>query len=202
METVVMEKPGIPSGKRMDAHRDEACMELALAQAKTALVKGEFPVGCVIVQDGRVMARGCRNGTIPDRERRTIISEVDHAEIRALRHLETCPHPVDPGKCVLYATMEPCLMCFGAIILSGIKTVVYAFEDPMGGGTTCDLTTLAPLYRNSRIRIKKGVCRQKSLDLFYDFFNKKDNRYWKDSFLEQYVRDQKQSGMDQVKRVL
>jgi tRNA(adenine34) deaminase len=104
---------------------------------------------------------------------------------------ETCPHTVMPERCVLYATMEPCLMCFGAIVLSGIKTVVYAFEDPMGGGTACDLSSLPPLYRNCRVRIKKGVCRQKSLDLFFDFFNKKDNQYWKDSLLEQYVRKQK-----------
>jgi tRNA(adenine34) deaminase len=170
-------------------------MQLALSQAAAALEQGEFPVGCVIVQDGRVMSRGARTGTVPEAGRRAMISEVDHAEIRALRHLESCPHRVVPEKCVLYCTMEPCLMCFGAIILSGIKTVVYAFEDPMGGGTACDLSSLPMLYRNCRIRIKKGVCRGKSLDLFYDFFNKKGNRYWKDSFLEQYVRDQKRSGI-------
>jgi tRNA(adenine34) deaminase len=183
--------------QKMGDNRDEIYMRLALEQAEAALVQGEFPVGCVIVQDGRVMSRGARIGTVPETGRRAIISEVDHAEILALRHLETCPHPVVPEKCVLYCTMEPCLMCFGAIILSGIKTVVYAFEDPMGGGTGCDLSSLPLLYRKSRIRIKKRVCRRKSLDLFYDFFNKKDNLYWKGSFLEQYVRDQKQ--MDGIK---
>jgi len=175
----------------MDDNRDETYMRLALEQAEAAFAQGEFPVGCVIVQDGRVMSKGARIGTVPVTDRRAIISEVDHAEIRALRHLETCPHTVMPERCVLYATMEPCLMCFGAIVLSGIKTVVYAFEDPMGGGTACDLSSLPPLYRNCRVRIKKGVCRQKSLDLFFDFFNKKDNQYWKDSLLEQYVRKQK-----------
>lgn len=176
----------------MDDNRDDIYMGLALAQAESALDHGEFPVGCVIVQDGRVMSRGARSGTVPETGLRAVISEVDHAEIRALKNLETSPRPVMPEKCVLYSTMEPCLMCFGAIILSGIQTVVYAFEDPMGGGTGCDLSSLPLLYRNARIRIKKGVCRRKSLDLFYDFFNKKDNLYWKDSFLEQYVRGQKQ----------
>ena len=175
----------------MVADRDETYMLLALNQAAAALEQGEFPVGCVIVQDGRVMSRGGRSGTVLEADRRVMISEVDHAEIRALRQLESCPHPVVPEKCVLYCTMEPCLMCFGAIILSGIQTVVYAFEDPMGGGTACDLSSLPRLYGNARIRIKKGVCRRRSLDLFYDFFNKKGNLYWKDSFLEQYVRDQK-----------
>ena len=178
----------------MNDNQDDTYMGLALAQAEAALEQGEFPVGCVIVQDGRVMSKGARNGTVPETGRRAVISEVDHAEIRALRDLEASLHPVLPEKCVLYCTMEPCLMCFGAIILAGIKTVVYAFEDPMGGGTGCDLSSLPRLYRNSGVRIKKGVCRRKSLDLFYNFFNKQGNQYWKDSFLEQYVRNQKQFG--------
>ncbi len=166
-------------------------MRMALEQAAAVLEQGEFPVGCVIVQENRIISRGGRSGTIPLAGERAIISEVDHAEIRALRHLESCRYPVLPEKCTLYCTMEPCLMCFGAIILSGIPRVVYAFEDPMGGGTRCDLSSLPLLYKNCRIQIKKGVCRRKSLDLFYDFFNKKDNQYWKDSLLEQYVRNEK-----------
>ncbi|MDT8378597.1 MAG: nucleoside deaminase [Desulfotignum sp.] len=173
------------------AGRDEIFMQLALDQAVAALSLGEFPVGCVIVQEGRVVSRGARRGTFLETGRRTIVSEVDHAEIRALRQLETCPHPVVPEKCIVYSTMEPCLMCFGAIVLSGIKRIVYAFEDPMGGGTACELTSLPPLYKKCGIQVKSGVCRRKSLDLFFDFFNKRDNRYWKDSFLEQYVRDQR-----------
>jgi tRNA(adenine34) deaminase len=182
----------VSDGIKTDVPGDEAFMRIALDQAEKALEQGEFPVGCVIVQNGQVVSRGARTGTVLKTGPRTLISEVDHAEIRALRALETCPLPADPGKCILYSTMEPCLMCFGAILLSGIQTIVYAFEDPMGGGTGCDLSSLPMLYKNSRIQIKKGVCRRKSLDLFYIFFNKKDNRYWKDSLLEQYVRDQRQ----------
>ncbi len=156
--------------KRSD---DETFMRIALDQAEKALEKGEFPVGCVIVQEGRVMSRGGRTGTVLNTGRRNLISEVDHAEILALRQLETCPVPVVPAKCVLYSTMEPCLMCFGAILLSGIQTIVYAFEDPMGGGSACDLSSLPILYKNSGIQIKKGVCRRKSLDLFFKFLIKR-----------------------------
>lgn len=177
-----------------NTNSDETFMLPALAQAAAALEQGEFPVGCVIVQENRIISRGARSGTIPEPGRRAIISEVDHAEIRALKHLESCRYPVIPEKCTLYCTMEPCLMCFGAIILSGIPRIVYAFEDPMGGGTACDLASLPLLYKNCRVQVKKGVCRKKSLDLFYDFFNKKENQYWKNSLLEQYVRDQKQQG--------
>jgi tRNA(adenine34) deaminase len=170
----------------------ETYMALALVQAASALDQGEFPVGCVIVQDGRVVAQGARTGTRQSSEGRAIISEVDHAEIRALKQLTLSGPPVVPEKCTLFCTMEPCLMCYGAILLSGIKTIVYAFEDPMGGGTGCNLATLPPLYRNSRVRMTAGICRQKSLDLFFKFFNKGTSPYWKGSFLDRYVRDQMQ----------
>jgi len=83
-------------------------------------------------------------------------------------------------------------MCYAAILLYGIGTIVYAFEDPMGGGTGCDRTSLTPLYRDSRVRVVRGVCRQKSLDLFSKFFNKEKNLYWKDSVLDMYIRKQQQ----------
>ena len=159
-------------------------MNLALEQARIALDRGDFPVGCIIVQDGKVLTVGERQGTTSDKP---FFSEIDHAEIRALKNLENCPEPFEPEKAALYVTMEPCLMCFAAIILSGIKKIVYAFEDPMGGGTNCDLSKLAPLYKNCDIHIVSGVLRQESHELFYRFFGRKDNKYWKGSFLENYV---------------
>ena len=166
----------------------EYYMELALEQARKAFEEGEFPVGCVIVQTGKVIASSARLGTTPDK---LFVSEIDHAEIRALRYLETIDTQFEPEKSILFSTMEPCLMCFGAIILSGIKKIVYAYEDPMGGGTTCDLKKLSPLYQDCGIEVVPGVLRQKSLDLFYLFFRKADNLYWKNSYLETYTLDQK-----------
>lgn len=164
-------------------------MDQALGQARQAFDRGEFPVGCVIVQDGQVISSGSRVGTGAGQ---TFFSEVDHAEIRALKNLENFDGHFDPAKCILFSTMEPCLMCFGAIIISGIKTIVYAYEDAMGGGTGCDLSSLPSLYRESAVEVIGGVGREKSLDLFYDFFIKEDNLYWKDSFLEAYTIRQKQ----------
>ncbi|MBA3011486.1 MAG: nucleoside deaminase, partial [Proteobacteria bacterium] len=57
----------------------------------------------------------------------------------------------------------------------------------------CDLSLMTPLYKNAKIEIISGVLREKSLDLFYDFFNKEANFYWKDSFLETYTLEQKRS---------
>ncbi|SDT88978.1 tRNA(adenine34) deaminase [Desulfobacula phenolica] len=163
-------------------------MGLALEQAQMAFDRGEFPVGCVIVQDEKVIAIGSRQGTTLDR---AFFSEIDHAEIRALKKLENIGTQFDPERSILFCTMEPCLMCFGAIILSGIKKIVYAYEDPMGGGTTCDLKKLPPLYKKCGIDIVSGVLREKSLDLFSNFFNKETNLYWKNSYLETYTFEQK-----------
>ena len=167
---------------------DEYYMGLALEQAKEAFNKGEFPVGCVIVQDGKVVAAGAREGTTPDK---FFCSEIDHAEIRALKLIETGGVLFDPGKAVLYVTLEPCLMCFGAIILSGIKKIVYAYEDPMGGGTRCDLKGLAPLYEKCSIEVVPGILRRESLDLFVRFFKNERNLYWKNSYLEAYTLNPK-----------
>ena len=145
-------------------------------------------VGCVIVQDGDVIAAGQRKGTVSGQ---SFCSEIDHAEIRALKSLESLEARFDPEKATIYVTMEPCLMCFGAIILSGIKKIVYAYEDPMGGGTRCDLNGLPPLYKKCGVEIVPGLLRGKSLDLFAGFFIKKTNFYWKNSYLESYTLEQK-----------
>ena len=163
-------------------------MNLALDQAKKAFDRGEFPVGCVIADADQVIVSGARRGTNTPG---AVFSEIDHAEIRALKHLETINKPFVSEKLTLFSTMEPCLMCFGAILLAGIKKIVYSFEDPMGGGTACDLSKLPPLYAKSGIHVISGVLRQKSLDLFYDFFNKETNLYWKNSYLERYTLEQK-----------
>ncbi|MCP4114472.1 MAG: nucleoside deaminase [Desulfobacteraceae bacterium] len=162
-------------------------MTLALGSAEEAFFQGEFPVGAVIVSGGRVVAEGSRTGTTRAMARP---SEIDHAEIRALRQLERLEQRFDPANARIFSTMEPCLMCFSAIILSGIKEIVYAYEDPMGGGTCCDLDTLTPLYKESGVKVVSGVCREQSLDLFKRFFQKEDNLYWKDSPLERYTLGQ------------
>ncbi|MFH2093032.1 MAG: nucleoside deaminase [Pseudomonadota bacterium] len=171
---------------------DQYFMGLALEQAQMAFENNEFPVGCVIVQDGNVIAKGSRKGTLPALP---FFSEINHAEIRALQALETIDVKFEPDRATLYCTMEPCLMCFGAIILSGIRKIVYAYEDPMGGGTRCDLKKLPLLYEKCKIKVVPNVLRQKSLDLFGKFFNKETNLYWKNSYLEKYTLEQIHKGV-------
>jgi tRNA(adenine34) deaminase len=146
------------------------------------LARDEFPVGCVMVYSGRVVAGGARRGT-----RKKIPSELDHAEIIALRELETLAESMDRKRITVYTTMEPCLMCYGALLISGIGNIVYAYEDAMGGATACDRSRLPALYKDSDVKIIDGVCRQESLELFRTYFSRPGMDYWKGSLLAEYT---------------
>ena len=167
------------SDKNMDY---EYFMKKALDQARTALDAGEFPVGCVLVHQNRILATGARKGSMGN-----FPNEIDHAEMIARKCLADMDINTDKKEMVLFTTMEPCLMCLGALILGGISEVVYAYEDVMGGGTGCNLTGLTPLYRNQKISIVPHILRQQSLELFKAFFRNPENSYWKGSLLAEYT---------------
>lgn len=160
-------------------------MGKALEQAEKALSRDEFPVGCVLVHDERIIATGARAGTA-----KSATNEVDHAEMIALRRLNESATAINPGAITVYCTLEPCLMCYGAILIAGIRHIVYAYEDAMGGGTQCDLKLLPPLYREAMVSIVPHVCRNESLRLFKAFFDNPDNTYLADTYLAVYTRDQ------------
>jgi tRNA(adenine34) deaminase len=164
---------------------DDALMAVALDLAEAALKNGDFPVGCVIADENAVVAKGRRTGTA---DRTT--NEIDHAEINTLRWLYRHAPDMDRLRLTIYCTMEPCLMCFSAIMLSGIGRIVYAYEDVMGGGTGCDRSMLSPLYRDNPITVTAGVRREQSLALFHRFFSESGNAYWADSLLSRYTLEQ------------
>ena len=157
-------------------------MGKALNQDELALAEGEFPVGCVMVFQNKVLATGSRKGTIGSTR-----NEIDHAEMVALRRLNQIDDQIDSGKITVFCTMEPCLMCYGALILAGIGEIAYAYEDVMGGGTGCDLSRLNPLYKNSPVRVVPGVMRTESLKIFKAYFADPANDYWRHSLLAEYT---------------
>ena len=161
---------------------DAVFMKQALEQARIALKAGEFPVGAVLVHNGRLLAKGVRSGTAGARP-----NEVDHAEIRALRELADLPQVPDPKEIAIFCTMEPCLMCYAALLLTGVGRIVYAYEDAMGGGTACDLASVGPLYAQRRPEVVPHVLRQESLNLFKAFFSSPENDYWRGSPLAEYT---------------
>lgn len=157
-------------------------MRKALTLAKQALAAGEFPAACILVGAGRIVASGSRTGTIKNR-----FNETDHAEMLALRNLNQRPAPAVSGEMTAYCTLEPCLMCFGALLIGGIANIVYAYEDAMGGGTRCDLSCLPPLYRNMSITVVPHILRADSLQLFKTYFSNPQTVYLKNSFLAAYT---------------
>ncbi|MDO8945828.1 MAG: nucleoside deaminase [Desulfocapsaceae bacterium] len=162
----------------------EKFMRLALVEAEVALKQGEFPVGCVLVYGEKVIASGKRVHSCGR------VNEMDHAEMLALRSFLDAELAIAPEEVVVYASMEPCLMCLSTLILNGIRKIVYAYEDVMGGGTNLPLTALSPLYAAMEVQVVPSVLRQESLALFQQFFSNPDNPYWKGSLLARYTLEQ------------
>ncbi|OGQ94713.1 MAG: tRNA-specific adenosine deaminase [Deltaproteobacteria bacterium RIFOXYD12_FULL_57_12] len=160
----------------------EYFMGMALDEARQSLAAGEFPVGCVIVSQTEVVARGRRVNS-----RGPSANELDHAEIMALRRLLQDHPAIDRQAVAVYSTMEPCLMCYATLLLNGVRSFVYGYEDVMGGGTGLALARLAPLYREMQVTMVAAVRRDESLRLFQDFFSEPANRYWQNSLLAQYT---------------
>jgi tRNA(adenine34) deaminase len=160
-------------------------MREALHEARKALAAGEFPVGCVLVAGGAVIARGRRRNSAA-----AAINELDHAEIVALRDLQASAKAVDPSQVIVYCTMEPCLMCTATLLLNGITAVVYGYEDVMGGSSRLPAEGLAPLYQKMQVLVTPHVLRSECLALVRQFFGRPDNAYWKDSLLARYTLEQ------------
>ena len=159
-------------------------MNEAFQLAELALSEGEFPVGCVIELNGRIIATGARDNSSGKS------NEIDHAEIIALRSLLTEKLDIDLSKVTVYSTMEPCLMCFSTLIVNGVTRFVYGYEDAMGGGTNLPLAQLAPLYKDIIVDLTGGVMRQECLELFKSFFSSTGSEYLKDSYLAHYTLQQ------------
>jgi tRNA(adenine34) deaminase len=160
----------------------EYFMKKALVQAEQALRAGEFPVGCVLVFQDKILETGARLSSSGGNR-----NEIDHAEMVALRRLSYLGNSIDHGQITAFSTLEPCLMCYSALILAGIGEIVYAYEDIMGGGTGCELSRLTPLYRDSSLSVVPGILRAESLRLFKDFFADPANDYLKNSLLAEYT---------------
>ena len=168
----------------------ETFMREALDDARAALAADEFPVGCVIVADGRIVARGNRQGSASPAG----LPELEHAEIVALRRLAADPAAasIPTDRLTVYSTLEPCLMCYATLLVNGVRRIVYAYEDVMGGGTGLDLASLSPLYQEMRhqVQITGGVLRRESLALFDRFFRHNPSQYLHDTYLARYTLQQ------------
>lgn len=164
--------------------RHEKYMEIALEQARQALAGGDFPVGCVIEYQDEIIATGRRCNSFGK------VNEMDHAEMVALRVLLDLEQELDIAQATVYATMEPCLMCFATLLVNGVQRIVYSYEDAMGGGTNMPLQLLSPLYSDLKVEINGGILREKGLGLFKEFFANPENEYLAGTLLARYTLDQ------------
>ncbi|MCW5202503.1 nucleoside deaminase [Desulfobulbus sp. US1] len=172
--------------------QDEKFMRQALIEARQALDAGEFPVGCILVQDNKIIGRGRRRNSVG-----ACTNEIDHAEMVTLRTLLAEQPAIDCQEITVYSTLEPCLMCYSTLLFSGIRRFVWAYEDVMGGGTNLPLQQLAPLYRDMRVELVPDVLRKESLSLFARFFERYS--YHQDSLLAEYTLVQIQQYRSRLK---
>lgn len=142
---------------------DEKFMKQALLQAKKAKELGEVPIGCVIVQDGKVIGRGYNR-------RNTDKSTLSHAEITAIRKASKKLNDWRLEECTLYVTLEPCQMCAGAIVQSRMKKVVIATMNPKAGCAGSVLNLLQMAAFNHQVEIEKGILEEECSTMLSDFF--------------------------------
>lgn len=142
---------------------DEFYMNKAIALAKRAFALGEVPVGCVIVKDGEIVARGYNR-------RNTKKTTLAHAEIAAIDKASKKLGDWRLEGCTLYVTLEPCQMCSGAIVQSRIDKVVIGAMNPKAGCAGSILNLLQMKEFNHQVEIKKGVLEQECRDLLQAFF--------------------------------
>lgn len=138
---------------------DEHFMKEALKEAEIALHEGNFPIGCVIVLDNKVIARGHNVGF-------TAKNRLAHGELLALQEAQNILE-AHRGKAILYSTYEPCPMCFGAIVLSKIKRVVIGINIDDSGALHLQ-DHLPPFWKQEKFHfeVTRGVLAKECQEIF------------------------------------
>lgn len=159
---VTLRRPNSPCMTGSDAD-DIAFMRAALAQATLAEAAGEVPVGAVVVQGGRIIGQGF-NSPIRTGD------PTAHAEIQALREAARAIGNYRLPGVRLYVTVEPCLMCVGALVHARVATLIYGASEPRAGAVESAMCALNHPTLNHRVDVVSGVLAAESRELLYRFF--------------------------------
>ncbi|MCR4316738.1 MAG: tRNA adenosine(34) deaminase TadA [Planctomycetes bacterium] len=141
-------------------------MQIALRQAAEAYDENEVPVGCVIVKDGKLIAKA-------HNQVETLKDPTAHAEILAITQASAAIEHKWLLGATLYTTLEPCSMCAGALILARVARVVFGAFDPKTGACGSVFDVIGGGKLNHQIGISKGVLEEECAFLLSDFFQKK-----------------------------
>ena len=147
----------------------EKFMREALRQARRASRNQEVPVGAVVVQHGRVIARAHNRP-------RGLNDPTAHAEILALRRAARKLANYRLNGCSLYVTIEPCAMCAGAIVHARLQRVVYGASDPKAGASGSVLKVLNHPKLNHQVEVLSGVLKEECADVLRNFFRQRRRR--------------------------
>jgi len=142
---------------------DEPFMNLALAEAKKAEASGEVPVGAVIVVEGAVIARAFNQPI-------GLSDPTAHAEIAALREACRGVGNYRLSGATMYCTVEPCMMCAGAMIHARLSRLVFGTPDPKAGSAGSIYNVLTDPRLNHRVEVVSGIREEECAALLRDFF--------------------------------
>ncbi len=144
----------------------EEFMQAALDQARLALAAGEVPIGAVLVIDGQIVARGFNQPI-------TSSDPTAHAEILVLREAARIAGNYRLTDAGVYVTLEPCLMCVGALVHARVKEVIYGASEPKTGALVSTVRSLDTPGLNHRFAVTAGVLEADARDLIQEFFRGK-----------------------------
>lgn len=150
--------------KKAQEAEDGRFMKEALRQAKKAAKLSEVPIGCVLVRDGKILARGYNR-------RNTDKTTLAHAEVAVIRKASRLLGDWRLEECTLYVTLEPCPMCAGAIVQARIPRVVAGCMNPKAGCAGSVLNILDTPGLNHRVKFTKGVLEKECSELLQSFFH-------------------------------
>jgi tRNA(adenine34) deaminase len=145
---------------------DEYWMGKALALAKIATSKQEVPVGAILVNNQQIVATAYNL-------REKLNSPLAHAELIALQRGSQKLNSWRLIDCTLYVTLEPCVMCAGALVQARIQRLVYGAADPKGGGVKSLYEITQDSRLNHRLQVTSGVLAEECANLLKDFFKKR-----------------------------
>ena len=147
----------------MQAELDHQFMQQALDQAKLAAMAGEVPVGAVLVRDGKIISRGF-NQPIGNSDPSA------HAEMIALRSAAQLESNYRLPGTTLYVTLEPCIMCAGAMLHARVERVVFGATDPKTGAAGSVLNVFSEKQINHQTQVEGGIMSDECGQILRDFF--------------------------------